>query len=225
MTTPGPAIQGAQSASDAASAWRQVHADPAIQYAPVELKIVPPEIPDWLLTVGRALRAVFEPVARALGMSWPVLQWVLIALAVLGTGYVLWQFAEPLRSRWQAAKPDADSDTGWRPAPAEALALLDDADRLAGEGRFDEAARMLLTRSVQQIAAARPDWVGRASTAREIAGIGALPDAARRAFAVIAGRVERSLFALKGLDAADWQAARGAYTEFALERLPAAGAA
>ena len=230
MTTPGPAIQGAQSASDAASAWRQVHADPAIQYAPVDLKIAPPEIPDWLLMVGRALRAVFEPVARALGMSWPVLQWVLIALAVLGAGYVLWQFAEPLRSRWQAAqttanKPAAGSETGWRPAPAEALALLDDADRLASDGRFDEAARMLLTRSVQQIAAARPDWVGRASTAREIAGIGALPDAPRRAFAVIAGRVERSLFALKSLDAADWQAARGAYTEFAVERLSAAGAA
>ena len=224
MTTPGPAIQGAQSASDAASAWRQVRADPAIQYAPVDLKLAPPQIPEWLLMVGRALRAVFEPVARALGMSWPVLQWVLIALAVLGAGYVLWQFAEPLRSRWQAAKPGAGSDPGWRPAPAEALALLDDADRLASEGRFDEATRMLLARSVQQIAAARPDWVGRASTAREIAGIGALPDAPRRAFAVIAGRVERSLFALKSLDAADWQAARGAYTEFALERLPAAGA-
>ena len=202
-----------------------MHADPAIQYAPVDLKVPPPALPEWLLMVGRFLRAVLEPVGRALGMSWPVLQWLLIALLMLGVIYALWQFSEPLRSRWQRAKPAAAANAEWRPDQAEAFALLDDADRLASEGRFDEAARLLLQRSVQQIAAARPDWVKRASTAREIAGIAALPETARRAFAVIAGRVERSLFALRGLDAADWQAARGAYTAFALERLPAHGAA
>ncbi len=107
----------------------------------------------------------------------------------------------------------------------EALALLEDADRLAAAGRFDEATHLLLRRSVSQIAGARPDWVHPASTAREIAAISALPDAARRAFALIAGRVERSLFALRALDAADWQAARAAYADFALQRLPSGGAA
>ena len=42
---------------------------------------------------------------------------------------------------------------------------------------------------------------------------------------VIAARVERSLFALVPLGADDWQAARTAYAEFALERLPAEGVA
>ena len=49
--------------------------------------------------------------------------------------------------------------------------------------------------------------------------IGALPDAARSAFATIAGRVESSLFALRTLGAEDWQAARAAYADFALARL------
>ena len=59
------------------------------------------------------------------------------------------------------------------------------------------------------------------STAREIAGLAALPERARQAFAHISVRVERSRFAMRGLDAADWQSARAAYAEFALERLPA----
>ena len=50
----------------------------------------------------------------------------------------------------------------------------------------------------------------------DIASLPALSDSARNAFAVIAERVERSLFALRRLSAEDWQAARAAYAEFAL---------
>ena len=52
-------------------------------------------------------------------------------------------------------------------------------------------------------------------------GIAQLPAPARDAFGLIATQVERSLFALRSLDAGDWQAAREAYARFALERLPA----
>ena len=222
MTTSAPAIQGAQSAQDAAAAWQQVHADPSIQYAPVELVIAPVKTPEWLLSLERMLRAIFEPIGRALGLSWPVLKWVLLGLAVTLIAYAAWRLSEPLRHGLQRRRASGDQDEPeWRPDSAEALALLEDADRLAAAGRYDEAARLLLHRSVQQIAAARPDWIGRASTAREIGAIGALPERARSAFGLIAARVERSLFALRALDAADWQAARSAYTEFALERLPA----
>ena len=58
-------------------------------------------------------------------------------------------------------------------------------------------------------------------TARELAALPALPDGARTAFGTIAGRVERSLFALRALGAEDWHAARAAYAEFALARLSA----
>ncbi len=109
--------------------------------------------------------------------------------------------------------------TAAEPAFAPTVVLPDGtllADRLAAEGRFDEATHLLLQRSVGQIAAARPDLVEPATTARELAAMGALPDAARTAFGTIAGRVERSLFALRALGADDWQAARAAYADFAL---------
>ena len=222
---PAPGIQGAQSAQDAAAAWQQVHADPTIQYTPIEVVTAPATTPEWLLALDRILSSVLEPILRALGLSWPVLRWVLLALAIGLAAYSVWRLTEPLRhgSRRQRASGGED-EPAWQPGTAEALALLEDADRLAQDGRYDEATRLLLHRSVQQIAAARPDWVGRASTAREIAAIGALPERARKAFGVISARVERSLFALRALDADDWQAARGAYAEFALERLPAGAA-
>ena len=61
-----------------------------------------------------------------------------------------------------------------------------------------------------------PGWLEPSSTAREIAALPALSQAARGAFATIAERVERSLFALRSLSADDWHAARAAYAEFAL---------
>ena len=221
MTTPAPAIQGAQSAQDAAAAWQHIHADPTIQFAPVDLVVAPVKIPEWLLALDRVLRTVLEPIGRALGLSWPVLRWVLLALLIGLAAYAVWRWTEPLRhGNHRRRDRGGEDEPAWQPDTAEALALLEDADRLAQDGRYDEATRLLLHRSVQQIAAARPDWVGRASTAREIAAIGALPERARTAFGVISARVERSLFALRALSAEDWQTARGAYAEFALERLP-----
>ncbi|MDE2435278.1 MAG: hypothetical protein KGM49_03365 [Sphingomonadales bacterium] len=210
-----PAIQGAEAAGDAAQDWQAVHADQSIQYRPLSRVIVPPQQePAWL----KVLRELLEPIGKALGMSWPTLKWLALALAVAGVLYVAWRLSEPWRER--VGRTGAKAEPEWTPDRETALALLEDADRLAAEGRYDEATHLLLQRSVQQIATARPDWVHPASTAREIAAIGALPGAARQAFAVIAGRVETSLFALRALDAGDWRAARSAYADFALQRLP-----
>jgi len=128
---------------------------------------------------------------------------------------MLSRLREPI-ALWLGRKPPAVSEPAWQPDTGAALALLEDADRLAAEGRFDEATHLLLQRSVGQIVAARPEWLHPSTTARELAVLPALPDAARRAFAVIAERVERSLFALRRLSADDWQAARAAYADFAL---------
>jgi hypothetical protein len=43
-----------------------------------------------------------------------------------------------------------------------------------------------------------------------------MSDGAREAFETIATRVERSLFALRPLGRSDWEAAREAYSRFAL---------
>lgn len=199
-------------------AWRALREAGDIQFAPIKPK-PPPETPDWLERFNEWLRDLLEPLGRALGMSWPTIQWVLIALGVLLALVVLWYLLSPLVDRWRLRQPAAPEED-WTPDRDMAAALLADADRLAQDGRYDEAVHLLLRRSVADIAEARPDWLLPASTAREIALFPKLPERARSAFAVIAERVERSLFALRRLDEADWSAARHAYVDFALAELP-----
>lgn len=194
-----------------------------LQFAPVAIPETPPPEPSWferLIAEGFGLLAeLLAPVGQALGASWWWLQWVLAALAAIFALFLAWRLIGPVaaaRKRRDAAASDADV---WHPDREASIALLEDADRLAGAGLFAEATRLLLQRSVGHISAQRPDWVEPSSTARELAALAALPDGARRAFAVIAERVERSLFAGRTLDRADWEAARHAYADFALVRL------
>ncbi|WP_245647603.1 hypothetical protein [Novosphingobium lentum] len=196
-----------------------------IQFAPIVPKpVVPPHVPEWLLAIGRFLGRLLAPVGRVLhdlfALRAPGLQTVLIALAVLGLAWIGWSVALPLwrnrRSRPRLTEPE------WTPGRDTALALLEDADRLAAAGHFAEAAHLLLQRSVGHIAAARPEWLAPSSTAREIGAIRALPQRARHAFATIAREVERSRFAQASLAQADWQRARDAYADFALADLRAA---
>ncbi|WP_395392077.1 hypothetical protein WBP07_14420 [Novosphingobium sp. BL-8A] len=228
--TPAVAIGGGQlagataprnGASDAAADWAAVRGSADIQYAPLpQVKAPIPHTPEWLRQLGEWLEAVFKPIGRMLGMSWPIFQYVLIALAVLLVLFVLWRlFGQMIFGR--VSRPEEEAVEQWVPDRAEAAALLSDADRLAAEGRFAEATHLLLRRSVQQIRAHRPEWLHPASTAREIAMLPALPPQGRDAFGTIAGRVERSRFALRELDAQDWSAARAAYAEFAQVRFSA----
>ena len=211
----------ARNIGDAGKAWEVVRADDAIQFAPVTVPPPdPPKPPGWLDAFFRWLGDLLEPVGRALGMSWPVFKWVLLAIGVAALLFLLWRMLGPMLGWRPQRRPEVEDDAGWAPDTGAAIALLEDADRLAAEGRYDEATHLLLQRSVSQIAAARPDLVEPASTARELAALPALPDAARTAFGTIAARVERSLFALRSLGADDWQAARSAYAEFALAPLP-----
>jgi hypothetical protein len=203
VTASGAQIAGSTAAQDAARDWQALRGDSAIQYAPLP-PLKPPqqsEPPEWLKNfvewLAQALSKAFGPLGEFLGVSWPVMKVIGIALVVL---IVL------------AEEPE------WSPDRDAAVALLEDADRLAAEGRYGEAAHLLLQRSVHHIAHARPDWLQPASTAREIAVLPMLPERARRSCQTPAARVERSLFALRDLDAADWQTARSAYADFALQR-------
>lgn len=191
-----------------------------IQFAPVGPVIPPkpPVPPEWLLRFGEWLQKLFGGLGDWIGIPWPIFEKILIGLAVIGGLFLLWAALRPLIERLR--QPRVVTEPEWTPDRQQALTLLEDADRLAAEGRFDEATHLLLQRSVGQIAEARPDWLNPASTAREIAGILALPAAARAAFATIAGRVERSRYALRPLMADDWQTARKAYADFALVALP-----
>lgn len=200
------------SRDDFARDWDAMRADGDIQFAPVEMPETPPP-PDWLTALFEFLGQIFSPIAYALAWAWSVLFWVLVAavagLVLLG----LYRLIDPASRR---RRKHAEEETAWVPDQQVALALLEQADALAANGQYDEATHLLLQRSVGQIAEIRPDLLDPSSTAREIATMPALPDAARQAFAIIADRVERSLFALRRLTIDDWQAARDAYAAFAL---------
>jgi len=211
-TGTGTDIQQAE-ATDFAQAWREMRADSDIQFAQVPRPEQPAPPPDWLMRFMEWLAELLAPIGRALVASWPVLQWVLLALAVALVAWIVWRLVGPDFAARRSRKGEAEA---WQPDQRAALALLEEADRLAAEGRYDEATHLLLQRSVGQIAEARPDLIEPSSTAREIAAEPALPANARSAFGVIAERVERSLFALRSLTLDDWQAARAAYADFAL---------
>ena len=211
-------MAGSGDIGKAETAWEAVRADDAIQFAPVKIPEKPPQEPGWLDAVIRWLVEALEPVGRAFGMSWPVFKWVLLAVASAALALLAWRMLAPALGWRPKPKVEAEEDV-WVPAAGDAIALLEDADALAAEGRFDEATRLLLQRSIGQIAKVRPDLIEPATTARELAALGALPDAARSAFAIIATAVERSMFALRELGSDDWQSARAAYAQFALQRL------
>jgi hypothetical protein len=226
VDTAGAQIAGSTSAQDAVRDWQATRVDDAIQYAPMP-PYKSPDPPDWLKRLaewlGDALQNLFGPLGRALGLSWPAMKTIGIALAAAVVLAILWFWVIRPLIAWKRMRPD-EEEAEWTPDRAAAIALLEDADRLAAEGRYGEAAHLLLQRSVRHIAEARPDWLEPASTAREIAVLPMLPERARQAFAAIAARVERNLFALRDLDLADWQAARAAYADFALQRLQAGAA-
>lgn len=186
--------------------------------------VPPPKPPHEPSTLGEAVRAIFEPIGKALGIAWPVMQWVLVGLGLALAAWLAWRLLAPwLERRALAQAIEAEEAAAWVPDRDQASALLDDADALAAAGRYDEATHLLLTRSVEHIASARPEWVLPASTTREISAIVSLPARARTAFGLIAQRVERSLFAMRSLDRDDWLAARAAYSDFALEQLDGGG--
>jgi len=210
----------------APNGWRELRDDPDIQFD--EFAMAPPEVrePGWFDEFWRAviefLGSFLRPVGEFLAVNWSVLQWVLLGLLALFVLYWIARSVGPLAKRRADAKGKAEAagiDPQWKPSHAESIALLEDADRLAAQGRFDEATHLLLKRSVSQIAWTRPDWVDPSSTARELAALSALSGPARIAFRTISERVERSLFALRSLDRSDWEAARAAYADFARQSI------
>jgi hypothetical protein len=215
-----PAVAGApgpDSAEAGERAWEAARAMRDIQFAPVPPYQVPKnDPPEWLVAILRFLAELFAPLGRWLGAGWNGVEIGLLGLAVIGALWIVWTLLQRWRLARALAVPAAAAPVISR---AAALALLEDADALAAEGRFDEAVHLLLQRSVHHIAEARPDWLSPSSTAREIGLIPGLPAAARQAFLLITREVERSLYALRALAADDWHRARAAYAAFALHNL------
>lgn len=214
MTT-GPAVDadGAASAAPPAiddatfdAAHKAVRGDSSIQFDFPHIDLPPP--PRWLTSLFESLGSA-GPFVR-------FLFWAVLAVAVLALLYLL---VRAVQQRWSAPRDsEAAAAPDWRPEEAAARELLREAEALAAAGDYAGAARLLLWRSIEDIQARKPDFVRPALTSREIARADALPPTARRAFALIAGQVEASHFAARGLDAEGWRACREAYESFAFDR-------
>lgn len=199
----------ADKASDGAieQAHQRLTHDAGFQFDPSIF--VQPQIPGWLMWLGQLLKQIVPYVKYVF--------WVGLAAVVLLILYAVAR--EILRLRRPAARaegPRLTADPPWRPDAEQARDLLASADQLAAEGRFLEAAHLLLLRSVQDIQAHRPKALRVSLTAREIAVSPALPEGARPAFAGIARVVERGLFGGRPVDGEDFVACRAAYEAFAL---------
>jgi hypothetical protein len=201
----------AEGAGGAADKIAQAHArllkDHELQFA-FTARPPPPKPPDWLKPLGELLEAIT-----------PFMKWVFwIALALAAAAILYFIVRELIYLRWPSLKkrgPKSAPEPEWRPEPARARALLEDADRLAAEGRYAEAAHLLLHRSIEDIEGRRPRAVRPALTARDIGRLESLPPAARGPFQAIAEVVERSFFGGREVDAGAFAECRRAYEAFA----------
>ena len=151
---------------------------------------------------------------RALAEFAPVLQYVFWGGIAVGVALIVWLVArEVIGTRWR--KDVTVAPASWRPEPEKARALLEDADRLAAEGRFGEAIHLLLFRSIDDLVGRRPGLIRPALTSRDIASLEQMPALARSAFGRIAERSERSVFGGRAMGADDFSYARGDYEAFA----------
>lgn len=168
----------------------------------------PREPPSWLADLLRWL--------ETLGPVWQGLFWILViglaALILFGIGRALYRrFSDPPVS----GDEDEHAPDYWRPEAKTAQGLLGEADALAKQGRYAEAAHLLLFRSIADIEERLPDFMRPALTSRDIANAPALPAPARSAFSSIARIVESGIFAARPVNEQGWSEARSAYEQFA----------
>lgn len=204
---------GGMTAKALAEAHARLLADRSLQFAlgqpPTPPNFKPPE---WLKWLGHWIGEA----ARFLAPYAVWIFWIGVGLAVLAVLYLVARDTLGARLPFRRRhRPQRIKPADWRPEALKARALLADADRLAGEGRYDEAAHLLLFRSIDDIEERRPRLVRPALTARDIAGLDQVPSPARGAFAKIAAIVELSLFGGETLDADAFADCRAAYEAFA----------
>lgn len=171
----------------------------------------PPEPPAWLVWLGRHM----QPVWKALGPLAPYIFWGVVAAGVLCILYLIGARLFGMKPGQANAKFKlSEAGQQWRPAPEQARVLLADADRLAADGLFVEAAHLILLRSIEDIQARRPGALAVSLTSRDIARVEALPPQARDVFSGIADAVEQSLFGGRPLDLDGFIRCRQAYEAF-----------
>lgn len=192
-----------------------------------------PPPPQWLKTLGEWVQWLLSPIGRFIGWVSSLMPdapyariflWTLITVLALLVVWMVWvrvrsgEWRLPRWKRRAMLHTTTQAEPDWAPEHAPAQRWLDQADKLAAEGRYGEAVHHILLRSVEDIGRRRPRLVRPALTSRDIARAGEIPVTPRLLFADLARVVERSLFGGAPVDADDWNRCRAAYAEFALPK-------
>jgi hypothetical protein len=204
-TTDENSTSGASS-NDVADAHAEMLSDRNLQFDMQPLTY--PEPPAWL-----------EPVLAIFNAIAPLLTYVFWGGIILVAGFVLYIILTDLARRLPGrALTDAEASAPkpvYRPSTARAHALLEEADKLAAQGRYNEAVRVLLHRSIEDIERFFTVAIGPGLTSREIARLEPLSNEGRTVFSAIAQAVEKSLFGGRTLTNDDFAQARAGYASFA----------
>lgn len=198
---------GASTERSVSEVHAQLHAHREIQFDLPAVPPAPPQQRSWLADLFNW--------GEWGGLPKPVL-WVLLGVVVLLLVVLAVRWAIRQQRDASVTAGPVDEVAAWRPEEKVARALLAEAEALAEAGRYEEAVRLLLHRSLEEIARRRPKLLRPALTSREIARIPGLPEPVRDAFAKMAAPVEHSLFGGRRLDRSAWESAREAYRAFAL---------
>lgn len=203
-----------------AQAHAKLLADTSLQFHFTPFQIPKPPNWPWLAELLKALIGL-GPVLR-------ILFWLAVAALALAVVVAIARAVLHYRKRYAATRIGrlnlGPEPANLQPAARRAAALLEEADHLAAQQRFEEAAHVLLFRTIADLEARRPRTVRPALTSRDIAALDEIPATARGAFAAIAELVERSFFGGRTVGASEFAACRGAYLRFASPDSWAAGA-
>lgn len=204
----GPALDALRAAHARLLANKHIQFD----FAPPHKPPPPPKPPPhWMVALGRFFADLVNGALPAL----KVLFWVGVGAIALLLVVLIVRELTGVRFERRRRAAQGNRPVDWRPDAVKARALLEDADALAEAGRYDEAVRVILFRSIDDIEGRRPRVVRPALTARDIAALDALPSAARPAFSLIARVVEASFFGGRPVDRAGFAECRQAYEAFA----------
>jgi hypothetical protein len=163
----------------------------------------PTPTPKWVEWLGKAIIAAF-PVLK-------VVFWFAVGIGVALIAFFIAREVFGIQLPGRRKKTAKPAPAAWTIDEKKARLLLEEADRLAAEGLYAEAAHLLLLKGVEDVQKRRPREVRPALTSREIALLPQLPASARQAFSVIAVVVERSLFGGRDVDEGGWSECRRSY--------------
>jgi hypothetical protein len=171
-----------------------------------DFKSVPPQPPppEWAKAIGEILRVIA-----------PVLAYAFWGGLILGALFIVYLVLREVLPDLGPKRRTRVEMTDWRPAAEQARALIEDADSLASQGRFEEAMHLLLFRSIDDLAGRRPGLVKPALTSRDLAALQGMPEDARDAFERLAQAVEMTFFGGRPAGEAAFGAARADYEAFA----------